>query len=219
MQNVVISPIVTTPAPLFAKIYCDMMHLPKSAGFRYLIQSHCSLIHWPEFDTLCKETAKALTDWLMCCFIWHWGTLSEIITDNGVPWLKALEYLSRRYHINHIRISGYNSHANGLVKRSHFNVCQAIFKGCNSDQAKWHPIVYSIFWAECITVHHCMGCSPYFTVTRTHLLLPLDIAEATYLLPPPNSILSTTNLIANRTIALQKCHEHLANLHNKVYEA
>ncbi|KAJ6618390.1 hypothetical protein B0H10DRAFT_1248119 [Mycena sp. CBHHK59/15] len=28
-----------------------------------------------------------------------------------------------------------------------------------------------------------MGCSPYFAVTGTHPLLPLDISEATYLLP------------------------------------
>jgi transposase InsO family protein len=154
----------------------------------------------------------------MHCFIWRWGTLSEIVTDNGVPWLKALEYLSRRYHINHIHISGYNSHTNGLVERSHFDLCQAIFKVCDGNQAKWHPIVYSVFWAECVTVHCRMGCSPYFTVTGTHPLLPLNIAEATYLLPPPDSILSTTNLITNHTIALQKRCKHLANLHNKVYE-
>jgi hypothetical protein len=153
----------------------------------------------------------------MHCFIWHWGTLSEIVTNNGAPWLKALEYLSRQYHINHIHISGYNSHANGLIEQSHFDIRQVIFKVCNSDQSKWHPIVYSIFWAERITVRHCMGCSPYFTVTGTHPLLPLDIAEATYLLPPPDSILSTNDLIANHAIALQKRREHLANLHNKVY--
>jgi len=64
-----------------------------------------------------------------------------------------------------------------------------------------------------------MGCSPYFAVTGTHPLLPFDIAEALYLLPPPNSILSTTDLIARRAIALQKRHEHLSTLHSKVFEA
>jgi len=195
------------------------MHLPKSGGFKYIVQGRCSLVHWPEFDTLRKETAKALADWLMRCFVWHWGTLSEIVTDNGAPWLKALEYLSKRYHINHIRISGYNSRANGIVERSHFDVRQAIFKACDGDQAKWHPVAYSVFWAERVTVRRRMGCSPYFAVTGTHPLLPLDIAEATYLLPPPDSILSTTDLIANRAIALQKRREHLANLHSKVFEA
>ena len=64
-----------------------------------------------------------------------------------------------------------------------------------------------------------MGCSPYFAVTGTHPLLPLDIAEATYLLPPPDAPMSTTALIANRAIALQKRRAHLVNLTTDVYAA
>jgi len=218
-QNVVIPPVVATPAPLFNKIYCDTMHLPKSGQFKYLVQGRCSLVHWPEFDMLRKETAKALADWLMRCFIWRWGTLTEIVTDNGPPWLKALDYISKRYHINHICISGYNSRANEIVERSHFDVCQALFKATDGDQSKWHSVAYSVFWSERITVRRRMGCSPYFAVTGTHPLLPFDIAESNYLLPPPDSVLSTTDLIARRAIALQKRRAHLANLHDKVYDA
>ena len=64
-----------------------------------------------------------------------------------------------------------------------------------------------------------MGCSPYFAATGTHPLLPFDIAESNYLLPPPESVLSTTDLIARRAIALQKRFSHLSQLHSKVYEA
>jgi hypothetical protein len=64
-----------------------------------------------------------------------------------------------------------------------------------------------------------MGCSPYFATTGTHPLLPFDIAEASYLLPPPDSVLSTTELIANRAIALQKRRPQLAELRDKVYDA
>lgn len=64
-----------------------------------------------------------------------------------------------------------------------------------------------------------MGCSPYFAATGTHPILPLDIAEATYLLPPPSAPLSTTDLIAARAIALQKRKSHLSTLHSKVMDA
>ena len=64
-----------------------------------------------------------------------------------------------------------------------------------------------------------MGCSPYFAVTGTHPILPLDIAEATYLVPPPTSTLSTTDLIVSRAIALQKRKSHLSALHSKVMAA
>jgi len=120
----------------------------------------------------------------------------EIVTDNGAPFVKALLYIEQKYHIKHIRISGYNSRANGIVERAHFNVRQALFKAADGEQSKWSSVVYSVFWADRVTVRRRMGCSPYFAVTGTHPLLPFDIVEASYLLPPPNSVLSTTDLIA-----------------------
>ena len=51
----------------------------------------------------------------------------------------------------------------------------------------------------------------------THLLLPLDIVEVTYLLPPPESILSTGDLIVRRAIALQKRQGDLECLHSRVF--
>jgi hypothetical protein len=64
-----------------------------------------------------------------------------------------------------------------------------------------------------------MGVLPYFALTDTHSLIPLDIIEATYLSPPPTSILSTTDLIAQRAIELQKCREDLVRVTKRVYEA
>ena len=108
---------------------------------------------------------------------------------------------------------------NGIVKRMHFDVCQALFKACDGDQSKWHSVVTSVMWADCVTVCQCMGCSPYFAVTGTHPLLPLDIAEATYLFPPPDAPLSTTNLITTHAVVLQKRHVHLAKLTSNIYSA
>ncbi|KNZ78245.1 hypothetical protein J132_01223 [Termitomyces sp. J132] len=55
--------------------------------------------------------------------------------------------------------------------------------------------------------------------TSTHPLLPADIVEATYLQLPPNSLLSTTDLIARRAIDLQRCQENLDHLHSQVSSA
>jgi hypothetical protein len=218
-QNVLIPPVVATPAPLFAKIYVDTMHLPPSGGFKYIVQGRCSVVHYPEFDMLRNENAQAIGEWLLKCFIYRWGTLVEIVSDNGGPFVKAIGYLSKKYHINHIRISGYNSCANGIVERSHFDIRQALFKAAGGDQTKWSSVAHSVFWADRITVRKRMGCSPYFAVTGTHPLLPFDIVEASYLLPPPDSVLSTTDMIARRALALQKRSEDLTKIHSKVFEA
>ena len=218
-QNVLIPPTVAMPAPLFAKIYVDTMHMPPSSGYKYIIQGRCSISHWAEFDMLRKENAHAIGEWILRSFIYRWGTLVEIVSDNGAPFVKALSYLAKRYHIRHVRISGYNSRANGIVEHAHFDVRQALFKAASGDAAKWSSVAYSVFWADRVTIRRRMGCSPYFAVTGTHPLLPFDIVEANYLLPPPASILSTTDLIARRAIALQKRRADLTILRSKVYEA
>lgn len=165
------------------------------------------------------ETARMLGDWIFEDLLCRWGTLVEIVSDNGTPFVKALDYLTRKYNITHIRISGYNSQANGVVERPHFDVRQALFKAADGDEQKWAQVAHSVFWSERITIRHRMGCSPYFAVTGTHPLIPLDIVEATYLQPPPEAALSTTDLIARRAIALQKRVEQLAELKSKVLHA
>ncbi|KAF7350636.1 Integrase catalytic domain-containing protein [Mycena sanguinolenta] len=200
-KKILIPPTVAVPTPIFAKVFMDTMHMPPSGGFKYIVHGRCSLVHYPEFHMLRRETAI------------------EIVTDNGTPFLKAMAYLEQKYHIKHIRISGYNSRANGLIERPHFDVRESIFKAVDGDQSRWHTVTYSVFWAKRVTISRRMGCSPYFAVTGTHPLLPLDISEATYLLPPPESVLSTTELIARRAIALQKRCDQLAQLHSTVFEA
>jgi hypothetical protein len=165
------------------------------------------------------ESAKTLGDWIFEDILCRWGSLREIVTDNGSAFLKAMDYMSKRYHVDHIRISGYNSRANGIVERSHFDVRQSLFKAVDGDEKRWSTGAYSVFWAERITVKRRMGCSPYFAATGAHPLIPMDISEATYLQPPPTSVLSTTDLIARRAIALQKRTEHINMLFSKVYSA
>jgi hypothetical protein len=64
-----------------------------------------------------------------------------------------------------------------------------------------------------------MGCSPYFTITGAHPVLPFDMAKATYLQPPPTSIMSSTDLISHQAITLQKCSANVNTLYSKVYQA
>src|SRR5215469_6369759 len=139
--------------------------------------------------------------------------------DNGAVYIKVVDWLAKKYGINHIRISGYNSRANGIVERAHYKVRQALFKAVDGQENAWSKGVYSVFWAERVTVRKRMGCSPYFAATGTEPILPLDIAEATYLQPPPKFPLTSTDLITRWAIALQKRPEDLERLHSIVFDA
>ncbi len=118
-------------------MYIDMMIMPVSGQYGYIVQGRCSLSHYPEFCCLCKETAQTLGEWIFKDILCCWGSLIKIITDNGSVFVAAINYLSQKYHINHIHISGYNSRANGIAERPHFDVHQGLFKVSDGDQKKW----------------------------------------------------------------------------------
>jgi hypothetical protein len=180
------------------------------------VQGRDSLSHWPEFRNLRSETGKTIGDWIYEEILCRWGALSEIVSDNGKAFVKAIKYMAKRYHLHHIHISGYDSRANGQVERAHYDVRQALFKAADRDHSKWSQVSASIFWSERVTTRKRMGCSLYFAATGTHLIIPLDIVEATYLQTPPDSVLSITDLISRRAIALKKRREHLQDLKDKV---
>jgi hypothetical protein len=111
-----IPPIIATPMSLFRKAYIDTMFMPRAGGFRYIVQARCSLTSYPEFRVLRKETGSALGAFIFEELLCRWGALEEIVTDNGQPFIEALNYLANCYGITHIWISPYNSQANGPVE-------------------------------------------------------------------------------------------------------
>jgi hypothetical protein len=158
-----------------------------------------------------------ISDWIFQDILCQWGALVKIVSANGKPFVTALRDLAKKYHIKHIWISGYNLCANGIIKWSHFDIWQALYKAADGKQNHWAQIVHSVFWFKQVTPRKHMGCSLYYAVTRTHPLLPFNIIETNYLLPSPESLLSSTDLIACCAVALQKCKEDLAALCNHIH--
>src|SRR5882724_6019028 len=76
-----------------------------------------------------------------------------------------------------------------------------------------------IFWADWVTVCLSIGYSPYFMAHGVEAVLPLDIVEATYLLPPLDVPTSTEDLIAHRAQQLQKRPEDLREMSARVLKA
>ena len=213
--KIIIPPTVSFPAAPMFRVHMDSAHMP--GPYKFLVHARCATTSWPEARALTSEGAKALGEFIWQDILCRWNAIGEIVSDNGTPWVKALEYLSTKYHISHIRISGYNSRANGVVESPHHPMRDILFKATEGDGAKWSTKLHSVLWADRATVRRRMGCSPYFAVTGTHPVLPLDIVEATYLVPTPEGVLTTEELVANRAVALQKRTDQIAHLRSEVY--
>ena len=216
-QQVLIPPTVQAPTPLFHKLYIDTMHLPKSNGYKGLIQARCSLSAWVEWLPLRTETAKVIGEFIFRDILCRWGAVGEIVSDNGAPYVAALDYLCERYHITHIRIAPYNSRANGQVERRHRDVREALMKTAESP-AKWSEVAHAVFWAERITVSRNTGYSPFYLAHGVEPLLPFDHLEATYLVDF-TAKLSPTDLLAARARQLLKRPEDLERARQLVLKA
>ncbi|KAF8520805.1 hypothetical protein BU17DRAFT_88717 [Hysterangium stoloniferum] len=103
--------------------------------------------------------------------------LSEIITDNGTPFVLALDWLTVKYHIHRINIFDWNKQDNGIVERSHHTIHKSIAKG---GQHLSKDTDYSLF----------------YVVDGIEFVPAFDVVEATHLVPKIDSSLATAELIA-----------------------
>jgi hypothetical protein len=219
IRKLFIPPTVPTPASLFRRAHMDTMHLPKAYGYHGLVQARCSLSAYPEWRPLRAETARAIAAFIFEEILCRWGALEEIVTDNGTPFVKALDILGEQFGIHHIRISAYNSRANGIVERQHRPVRESLMKATDGDESKWPTVLHSVLWAERVTIQKSTGLSPYRIVHGVEPLFPFDLAEATYLVPALDAPLTTAELLAIRARQLQKRKEDLDSIADRIFES
>ena len=214
-----IPPVVAEPAPLFAKAYIDTFFMPPSNGFKYFVHARCSLTAYPEFRMLRKENENTLAAFIFEELICRWGSLREIVTDNGQAFIAAMDRLSRQYGVKHIRISGYNSQANGIIENRHYDVREGLFKLAKGNESKWSEGTFAMMWAERVTISRVMHMSPYRAATGAEPLLPLDFVQATWLTTPFSGIVSHGDVIVQRAMDLWNREKEMEKLKEDVWKS
>jgi hypothetical protein len=218
-KKIMIPPTVAKPHGLFRKVYIDTMLMPKARGFRYIIHARCSLTSYPEWDMLRNENFKTIAKFIYEKLLCQWGAIEIVVTDNAPQYIQAVEYLAEKFHIHHIRISPYNSQAQGPIERRHYDVREALIKAVDGDESRWPDGAHSVFWAERVTIQKSTGYSPYYLAHGVEPLFPFDLTEATYLAPDINKLMTTEDLIAQRAKMLQKRPEDLRKVREQVMKA
>src|ERR1700753_725456 len=210
-------PVVTATPSIFQRVHTDVMHMSEvSNRCGYIVDARCALTRYLEARGLRTADAESIGKFLLEEVICRWGCPRWIVTDNGKPFVAAVKWLNAKYCIVGIRISSYNSQANGTVERGHWDVRQSLFKATNGDLKKWFWFLPQVVWADRITVRRGLGCSPYFAVCGAHPVLPLDLKEATWLVEWPDTIISTDELVGLRAIALAKHTYHVDEMRRRV---
>ena len=203
-------PIISTPSSLFVKIYVDVMFMPEAYGYRYIVAARDDLSGAAEGRALKHATAEALAKFFWEEIICRYGAVGQVTTDNGAEVQGAFKLLMERYSIPHVTISPYNSQANGVVERGHFNIRQSLIKACKGRISEWPSHVSHAFFADKVTVRRATGFSPYYLLFGQQPALPLDFMEASFLVEGFTRNMSTIDLLALRIRQLQRRPEDIA---------
>lgn len=195
---------ISTPVALFAKVYIDIMHMPLAQGCRYIVAAKDDLSGVSEAQALTNATAQNLAKFFYEYIYCRYGAPLLVITDNGSEVKQAFEQLLNRLQIPQVRISPYNHHANGVVERGHFIIREALIKTCKGNLEQWPDRLAEVMFADRITTNRVTGFSPYQLLHATDPILPLDIAEATFLVEDFRAGISTTELLELRARQLAK---------------
>jgi len=201
---------ITISAPItpFQKVYIDVMYMPPSEGFHYIVAAKDDLTGVTEARAIRKINSATLAKFFRECIYYRYGAVGQVTTDNGTEVKGAFEILVRRLGIPQIRISPYNKHANGVVERGHYILREAIVKSCPKDSdgraMHWNRYVDAAVFADRVTVSSVTGYSPYYLLHGMHPLLPLDLFESTFLVEGFSSGMSTAELLALRIRQVQK---------------
>jgi hypothetical protein len=202
---------VSEPATLFSKIYVDVMDMPRGIhGYKYIVAARDDLSQAAEGRALRENTAKNVAAFLWEDIICRYGSIGEIVTDNGGEFAAACEELIRRYGIPQIRITPYNSRANGVVERGHFIIRESLVKACGSKLKQWPNLVHHAFFADKIMPRRSSGFTPFYLLHGIEAVMPFDLTEATFLTRGFHKGMNTADLLALRIRQLEKRPDDLA---------
>jgi hypothetical protein len=212
-----IPPTLTFTPSLFQVVHIDVMTVgTPSNGFNKIVDARCALSSWLEARPIKNEKARTLALFILEDIICRWGCPVELVTDNAPAFLAAVAYLSAKYGIHGIRVSAYNSQANGKIEHGHWPMRQSLVKATGGNPGKWFWFFPQVVWSDRVTIRRGTGCSPFFMVTGAHPTLPLDIEEATWLVELPGRTLTTAELIGYRAQALAKHFTHVEQMRERV---
>lgn len=214
----IIPPKITHTPSVFQVLHADVMHMtPASNQCGYIVHGRDSLTLWAEARALRKQDARSIAQWIYEDILCRWGSLVEIVTDNGTAFVAAAAWLTDKYNIPAITISPYNSKANGKIEAPHWDIRQMLYKATGKHNVdKWYWFLHAVLWADRTSIRKGKGCSPYFMVTGAHPTLPLDVAEATWLIKPPSDAITDEELIGSRARALAKHSTHISAMRKRV---
>ena len=162
---------------VWEKIGIDVVYMPNSAGYRYIVFARDDLSGWVEGRALAKATSKNVAKFIYEEVICRHGCPKRIVMDRGTENLDLTKDLLEKHRIRQTLVSAYHPQANGLVERGHDAIVNALAK---YDKSTWKEYLPLALWADRISVRRSTGYSAFELVYGRECLLPVQFSVASW---------------------------------------
>ena len=193
------------PNRRFQHLNLDLVTLPESNGFRYLLTAVDRFSRWPIAVPIVDMTSESVIDAFTHGWIQHFGVPTTITTDRGGQFLSTLfTQLTKTWGIKCITTAPYHPEANGMVERFHSRLKEGLIAlGADSPQ-DWFWRLPCVLLAIRTTLKPDLGASPADLVYGEQLAVPGESL--------PNNPVNDKQLSRQRAEALANVRVEVARL-------
>ena len=164
------------PDKRFTHIHVDLVNMPNSNGFSYLLTIIDRFSRWPMAIPIRDISTETVIDGLTLNWIATHGIPQAITSDRGSQFTSAVwEQLLRTWGIKSLHTTAYHPEANGLVKRFHRRLKESLIALGNTERDKWFWKLPMSMLAIRTTFKPDVGASPAQLVYGEGIALPGDI--------------------------------------------
>ena len=168
------------PNRRFEHLNMDIVSLPLSNGYRYLLTAVDRFSRWPMAVPMSDITAESVVDAFSHGWVQTFGVPSTITTDRGSQFSSDIfKQLTRLWGIKVIMTTPYHPEANGLVERLHRRLKESLIAlGAESPQ-DWYWRLPCSLLAIRTTLKPDLGASPADLVFGEGLSVPGETLPTT----------------------------------------
>ena len=193
------------PNKRFEHVNIDIVTLPISNGFRYLLTMVDRFTRWPVAVPMVDCTTQSVLDGFAFGWAQNYGVPSTVTSDRGAQFSSELfKQLTQIWGIKAIMTTAYHPQANGLVERFHRRLKEAINALGADNPEEWFWKLPMVMLTIRTTLKPDIGASPADLVFGEGLAVP---GEAL-----PSTPASDAQLARQRTAALADLRLEVARL-------
>ena len=193
------------PNRRFEHINVDLVTLPVSNGFKYLLTAVDRFTRWPVAVPLVNITVQSVVDALAHGWIQQFGVPTTITTDRGAQFSSAIfQQLTKLWGIKQNFTAPYHPESNGLVERFHRRLKESLIALGHEHPEQWFWKLPMSMLSIRTTLKPDVGASPADLVYGEGLAVPGEMLPSTPATDP--------QLLRQRAAALSDMRLEVARL-------